>query len=171
MPRIAQRYSNYFLARDRHHPSDDLPWIRIADIGRAIHLPHPVVMVNGAFDILHVGHMRNIWTARRLAKDGGTVIAAVDSDARVARKGPGRPVLSFIERATALGYMPIDYIVEIEKDADMARLIARAQPDLRVQGMEYRNVPSKFPQIRKCFVRGARIHTSEIIRRCQLVTP
>lgn len=140
----------------------EIPWHRPNTVPKDI--PHPVVVVNGAFDLLHSGHMRIIHEAR---KKGKTVIAAMDSDERVSRKGPGRPIQTFIERATTMNFMPVDYIVEIDSDRDMAVLFRNVQPDLRVQGWDYRNSPTKFPAIPKCFVRQGRMRTSEIIERCK----
>jgi bifunctional ADP-heptose synthase (sugar kinase/adenylyltransferase) len=108
--------------------------------------------------------MKIIQTAR---KHGKTVIVALDSDARVARKGEGRPIQTFIERTTTINFMPVDAIVEIDSDRDMATLFRRVTPDLRVQGWDYKNKPTKFPSIPKCFVRQGSMRTSTIIERCQ----
>ena len=159
LTRLPSRISNYYLARERE--DGELPWVRPADFA-ALALPRPVVVVNGAFDLLHAGHMKVIFAARKRA---GTVIVALDSDDRCARKGAGRPVLRFPERARALEFMPVDYIVEIETDRDMARLFKAVQPDLRVQGFEYRNHPTKFPGIPKCFVRVGAMSTTKIVER------
>jgi len=57
-----------------------------------------VVLANGCFDILHVGHVRYLEGARKL---GDTLVVAVNSDQSVrAIKGPDRPILNEGERAT-----------------------------------------------------------------------
>lgn len=139
--------------------------MRVRDFA-TLDLPRPIVLVNGAFDVLHSGHMKILFAARQRAK---SVVVALDSDARVARKGVGHPVQSFIERATTLNYMPVDYVVEIEKDRDMKQLITVLQPDLRVQGWDYRGKESKYPEVAKCFVRAGSMRTSRIIERCKRV--
>jgi bifunctional ADP-heptose synthase (sugar kinase/adenylyltransferase) len=111
--------------------------------------------------------MKVLFAARKRATPKGTVVCALDSDKKIAAsKGKGRPILSWIERATALSYMPIDTIVEIEGPEDMATLIANLQPDERVQGSDYASHTSSYP-IPKLFVRDAGMHTSTIIDRIQ----
>src|SRR5690606_26598179 len=59
-----------------------------------------IVLTNGHFDLLHVGHLRYLHAAREL---GDVLIVAVNDDAMTAkRKGPGRPVLPQAERAELL---------------------------------------------------------------------
>jgi D-glycero-beta-D-manno-heptose 1-phosphate adenylyltransferase len=157
------RLTNFTYISER----DEIPWLRPADF-KNMDLKGPKVLVNGAFDLLHAGHWKVISRARRKA---GTLVCALDSDTRVARKDPRRPIQTFIERATMLAYTPLDYIVEIATDADMYHLIQSFKPDLRVQGPEYRT-GTKYPWVPKAFVsglnkKGGRIgmSTSEIIRR------
>lgn len=140
------RLTNFTYISER----DELPWLRPEDF-RDIELERPVVLINGAFDLLHSGHWKIITRARRKS---GTLICALDSDSRVSRKDPRRPIQTYIERATMLGYTPIDYLCEIENDKDMLALVRACRPDLRVQGPEYRRVDSKYPWIPKAFVSG-----------------
>ena len=135
--------------------------MRIEDFAK-LKLKKPVVLLNGCFDLLHSGHMKTIFHARKHAK---TLVCALDSDAKVAASKPGRPILSWIERATSLGYMPIDYLVEINGNEEFCRLVELVQPDLRVLGAEYREAPSRIPDIPALFVHDSGIRTSEIIRR------
>lgn len=143
---IPDRIRNFTYVAER----DELPWLRPEDF-RGMNLPHPVVLINGAFDLLHSGHWKIITRARRKA---GTLVVALDSDSRVARKDPRRPIQTFIERATMLGYTPVDYLVEIDSDRDMYSLVCSLKPDLRVQGPEYRGVDSKYPWVPKAYVSG-----------------
>jgi len=157
--RIPSRVTNYYLAREHEH--EEVPWYRTTDEA-LLDLPGPVALVNGAFDILHAGHMKVIFAARKRAR---SVVVALDSDARCARKGPGRPIQSFIERAVTLNYMPVDAIVEIETDEDMRELLTHLNPAVRVQGWDHRGTTSKFPKWKKCFVRNGPTRTSRIIER------
>lgn len=140
------RLTNFIYVSER----DELPWLRPEDF-RDLDLPRPVVLINGAFDLLHSGHWKLISRARQKA---GTLICALDSDERVSRKDPRRPIQTYIERATMLGYTPVDYLCEIETDRDIYSLIRATRPDLRVQGPEYRNAPSKYPWVPKAYVSG-----------------
>lgn len=155
-----QRKTNYIVARQRVW--QPVEWQR-PNSAVLQNLPRPVVLVNGAFDLLHVGHMRLLYTAKDHAK---TLVVAMDSDDKITRtKGPSRPIQTFIERAAALNYMPIDHIVEIDTRADMDELVATIKPDLRVQGWDYKDVESRYPDIPKLLIRRADTPTSALIKR------
>jgi cytidyltransferase-like protein len=139
----------------------DPPWVRVEDFAR-LKIKHPVVIINGTFDILHSGHIKLVAHAR---KHGKTVVVAIDSDALVGTKKPGRPYLSWIERAVAFRFLPVDYIVEIESDGDFKRLVELSKPDLRVRGAEYADKPSRIPDIPSLYIHDIGIHSSELVRR------
>jgi cytidyltransferase-like protein len=156
---------NWYWAINRD-PSE-LEWVR-ADAFVDREVSKPVVLVNGVFDILHAGHMKVLSFARERAGRYGTVVCAMDSDRLVREtKGADRPILNWIERATALGYMPIDFLVEIDSTAEMVRLVRGLRPDLRVQGGDYVDGVTRFPWLRKMFVQTGGMRTSEIVRRCR----
>ncbi len=94
-----------------------------------------VVFANGAFDLLHAGHVRYLEAARR---EGDWLVVAVNSDASVARaKGEGRPVVPAAERAeivAALGC--VDAVVVFEEDTPAA-LLADIRPDVHAKGTDY----------------------------------
>src|SRR5262245_43636457 len=94
-----------------------------------------VVLANGCFDLLHVGHVRYLEAARRL---GDLLIVAVNGDASVRRlKGPGRPVLPEGERAELLQALrPVDAVVIFDDDT-AAGLVARLRPDVHAKGTDY----------------------------------
>ena len=61
------------------------------------------VLVNGAFDLLHVGHLRYLAAARA---HGDHLVAAVNSDASVrASKGDTRPIVPEAERVEILSHL------------------------------------------------------------------
>jgi cytidyltransferase-like protein len=61
---------------------------------------HAIVVVTGAFDLLHIGHLRFLEAARRL---GDQLIVGVESDERVRRwKGPNRPIQTEDDRLVLL---------------------------------------------------------------------
>lgn len=160
---LPSRIRNYYYTRTKG--ADGVPWLRI-DMLPAAQLARPRVLVNGAFDLLTASHMRLLSVARDKAGPTGTVLIALDSDEKVAKaKGASRPVMTFIERATTLGYMPIDALVEVGSDEDMRRLVATLAPDLRVQGAEYAGHATRFPHVCRCFVPDTGLHTSDIIAR------
>ena len=95
-----------------------------------------VVMTNGCFDILHVGHVKYLEAARRL---GDVLIVAVNDDDSVRRlKGPQRPLNPTADRMKMLAALKcVDWVVPFGEDTP-ARLIGRVLPDLLVKGGDYR---------------------------------
>lgn len=94
-----------------------------------------VVLTNGVFDLLHVGHSRYLTQARAL---GDALIVAVNEDASVrALKGPERPILPAAERAELLAALAaVDYVVlfpEVTAEATVRALT----PDIYVKGGDY----------------------------------
>ena len=94
-----------------------------------------VVMTNGCFDLLHVGHLRYLEQARKL---GDRLIVAVNDDDSVRRlKGPTRPLNTVADRMRLLaGLKCIDAVVAFGEDTP-ARLIGRVLPDILVKGGDY----------------------------------
>jgi D-beta-D-heptose 7-phosphate kinase/D-beta-D-heptose 1-phosphate adenosyltransferase len=95
-----------------------------------------VVMTNGCFDILHVGHVKYLEAARKL---GDLLIVAVNDDDSVRRlKGPQRPLNATADRMKMLAALKcVDWVVSFSEDTP-ARLIAGILPDLLVKGGDYR---------------------------------
>lgn len=94
-----------------------------------------IVFTNGCFDILHPGHTRYLWEARRL---GDYLLVAVNSDRSVkAIKGQGRPVMTVEERTevlAALGF--VDGIVIFDEDTPL-KIIQELLPDVLVKGGDW----------------------------------
>lgn len=95
-----------------------------------------VVMTNGCFDLLHVGHVRYLEAARKL---GDVLIVAVNSDDSVKRlKGPARPLNHSEDRMRMLAALKcVDWVVPFSEDTP-ERLIGQVLPDLLVKGGDYR---------------------------------
>jgi rfaE bifunctional protein nucleotidyltransferase chain/domain len=94
-----------------------------------------VVLANGCFDLLHVGHVRYLDAARAL---GDVLFVGLNSDAAVARlKGPGRPLMPATERAEILaGLRAVDHVVVFDEDtAD--RLVSLVRPAVHAKGTDY----------------------------------
>jgi len=94
-----------------------------------------VVLANGCFDLLHVGHVRYLRAARGL---GDALVVGLNSDASVRRlKGPGRPLMPADERAELIGALAaVDLVVVFDEDRADA-LIARLRPDVHAKGTDY----------------------------------
>jgi len=94
-----------------------------------------IVLANGCFDLLHVGHIRYLEEARR---EGDVLVVAVNSDASErGLKGAGRPILPERARAelvAALG--AVDYVVLFDEPNVEALLVA-LRPDVHAKGTDY----------------------------------
>jgi rfaE bifunctional protein nucleotidyltransferase chain/domain len=102
-----------------------------------------IVLANGCFDLLHVGHVRYVRAARAL---GDVLFVGLNSDAAVGRlKGPGRPIVPAAERAELLEALgDVDHVVVFEDDtAD--ELLRRLRPHVHAKGTDYRtdSVPER----------------------------
>ncbi|HEU5188853.1 MAG TPA: adenylyltransferase/cytidyltransferase family protein [Methylomirabilota bacterium] len=94
-----------------------------------------IVLANGCFDLLHVGHVRYLTAARAL---GDALVVGINSDASVRRlKGAGRPLMSVAERAELLGALAaVDAVVVFEEDT-VERLVRLIRPDVQAKGTDY----------------------------------
>jgi D-glycero-beta-D-manno-heptose 1-phosphate adenylyltransferase len=94
-----------------------------------------IVLANGNFDLLHVGHVRYLRGAKEL---GGKLIVAVNSDESVrALKGEGRPVMPAEERAEIVAAMNDVDAVVIFPELDVRALIREIRPDFQAKGTDY----------------------------------
>ncbi len=94
-----------------------------------------IVLANGCFDLLHVGHIRYLGAARR---QGDVLFVGINSDAAVRRlKGHGRPLMPAGERAELLGALrDVDHVVVFDDDtAD--RLVTSLRPHVHAKGTDY----------------------------------
>lgn len=94
-----------------------------------------IVLANGHFDLLHVGHVRYLRAAR---KQGDFLVVAVNGDAGTERrKGPGRPILPASERAELVASLEgVDVVVVFEAD-DVSGILERLRPDVHCKGTDY----------------------------------
>lgn len=103
---------------------------------RLSHLPRPLVMTNGVFDVVHKGHAVYLAQARAL---GASLLVALNTDASAKRlgKGPERPLNHQDDRAALLASMAaVDLVTWFDEDTPEA-LIAQIRPDWLVKGGDY----------------------------------
>ena len=94
-----------------------------------------IVVTNGCFDLLHVGHVAGLEAARSL---GDALLVGVNSDAAVRElKGPDRPINAEADRATLLAALQSVDAVCVFAERTAARFLAAAQPDIYVKGGDY----------------------------------
>jgi len=94
-----------------------------------------VILANGCFDLLHVGHIRYLRAAKEL---GGRLVVAINSDESVRTlKGEGRPLMPDTERAEILAALEdVDAIV-IFSESDVRALIREIRPNVHAKGTDY----------------------------------
>jgi len=129
-----------------------------------------IVLTNGVFDILHVGHTRYLSQARAL---GDTLVVAVNDDDSVrALKGSERPILPLAERVEMLAALAsVDYVISFS-ETTAATVVATLEPDLYVKGGDYSS-GKPLPEAAVVAAYGGEVHllpfvpgrsTSDIIR-------
>jgi len=94
-----------------------------------------IVLANGCFDLLHVGHVRYLEDARAR---GDTLIVALNTDESVrAAKGPGRPLLPLAERAELVAALRCVDFVTWFAEATLERTLRLLRPDVHAKGTDY----------------------------------
>jgi len=94
-----------------------------------------LVVTNGCFDLLHVGHIGYLEQAREL---GDVLLIGLNSDASARRlKGPNRPVNSEQDRAEVLAALENVDAVCVFSEPTATRFLEAAQPDVYVKGGDY----------------------------------
>ena len=94
-----------------------------------------IVLANGCFDVLHVGHIRYLQGAREL---GDVLVVGVNSDRQVAiQKGAGRPILPATERAELLAALESVSYVTIFDEPTVEELLLALKPDVHAKGTDY----------------------------------
>ena len=94
-----------------------------------------LVVTNGCFDVLHLGHVTYLETAR---SQGDALLVGVNGDAAVHElKGPDRPVNPEADRAALLAALESVDGVCIFAEATAIRFLTVAEPDIYVKGGDY----------------------------------
>jgi len=149
----------------------------LEDLGRRSRAAgRSLALCNGAFDLLHVGHLRYLQDAARLAD---VLVVAVNSDVSVRTlKGDGRPWVPEAERMELLAALTcVDHVLLFD-ELDVRPILRLLQPDLHVKGTDYR--PEDVPERDVVEGYGGRVaiagdpkdhSTSELIQRLKKEGP
>ena len=151
---------------DKYHPLDRLAGIIRTERSRG----RSIVLTNGCFDLIHVGHIRYLEEAKA---QGDILVAALNSDASVRRlKGEGRPILPESERAEILAAFSCVDFVTIFKEDTVEQVLLTLKPDVHAKGSDY--TTDTVPEKETVRAYGGRIaitggpkvkNTSELIRQ------
>lgn len=95
------------------------------------------VFVNGAFDVLHSGHLDLLDFAGML---GGHLLVAIDTDARIEyNKGIGRPFNPLSIRKHIMSMLkPVNSVRVFDTDQDLVDIIRQYEPDVMVKGSDWK---------------------------------
>lgn len=99
------------------------------------------VVVNGTFDILHLGHLKLLEYAKSF--ENSYVYVLIDSDRRVkSLKGITRPINSEDERSYMLKSLKtVDHVDIFDTDQELIDKIKAYEPDIMVKGSDYSDKP------------------------------
>lgn len=108
----------------------------VADFVKKLHQSgKTVVVTNGCFDILHVGHVRYLQQTKSFA-DYSMVLLNSDKSVR-SIKGPTRPINNELDRAEVLCALScVDYVVLFDEDSPR-NLLDEIKPDVYTKGADY----------------------------------
>jgi rfaE bifunctional protein nucleotidyltransferase chain/domain len=133
-----------------------------------------IILANGNFDLLHVGHVRYLHGAKEL---GGKLIVAINSDDSVSKlKGEGRPIMPEAERAEIVAALSDVDAVVIFPELDVRALIREIRPDIQAKGTDYTedSVPERDAMAdcggKVAIVGDSKDHSTSEIIRTRLVT-
>jgi D-glycero-beta-D-manno-heptose 1-phosphate adenylyltransferase len=94
-----------------------------------------IVLANGIFDLLHVGHVRYLEAAKR---EGDLLVVGINSDASARQwKGPGRPVMDERGRAGLVAALAAVYRVVIFPELNVEALLEAIRPNVHAKGTDY----------------------------------
>jgi rfaE bifunctional protein nucleotidyltransferase chain/domain len=112
-----------------------IPYLELAAWREANRRSGPLVVTNGCFDLIHLGHVTYLETARNL---GTALLVGVNSDAAVRDlKGQGRPINSERDRAFVIAALESVTYVCIFPEVRATDFLSRAKPDIYVKGGDY----------------------------------
>ena len=94
-----------------------------------------IVLANGCFDLIHVGHIRYLKEAK---EKGDVLVVALNSDPSVRKlKGKGRPVLNQKERAEIISsFYFVDYVTFFD-ELNVSPVLLFLKPDVHAKGSDY----------------------------------
>lgn len=94
-----------------------------------------IVLANGCFDVLHVGHVRYLEGARAL---GELLVVGINSDRQVAAlKGEGRPIMAERERAEIVAALAAVDLVTVFDEPTVETLLLALRPEIHAKGSDY----------------------------------
>lgn len=131
-----------------------------------------IVLTNGCFDLLHVGHLRTFWEAKKM---GDLLIVGINSDRSVrVLKGVTRPIVTETDRAELVAALkPVDHVIIFDA-ITVSHLLEIVKPHVYVKGGDYTldNLPERETITKlgievKFIPLVTGISTTELVKRAQ----
>lgn len=93
--------------------------------------------INGCFDVVHIGHIEILKFAKQ---NCNYLIVALDSDRRIRNsKGSSRPFNTLSDRKKVIESIKyVDEVRDFSTDTELKKLIKQINPDVMIEGAEYR---------------------------------
>jgi rfaE bifunctional protein nucleotidyltransferase chain/domain len=106
-----------------------------AEIARRKEEGKTIVLANGGFDLIHVGHVRYLQQAKAM---GDILVVALNSDSSLkVLKGPGRPLMGEVGRARIIAALAcVDYVT-LFAERTVARVLLALTPHFHCKGSDY----------------------------------
>ena len=132
-----------------------------------------LVLANGIFDLIHVGHVRYLSAAK---ETGRRLLVALNSDASARRlKGAGRPLIPLAERMEIVAALEcVDWVTWFDEES-VESVLRRVRPAVHAKGTDYtvESVPERSVAeglgIRTVIVGDSKEHaSSDLIRRIRV---
>ena len=94
-----------------------------------------IILANGCFDLIHVGHVRYLKESKAL---GDRLVVALNSDRSMRRlKGPGRPLMGESDRVDILAaFSAVDFITVFDED-NVESVLLSLKPHVHAKGSDY----------------------------------
>jgi rfaE bifunctional protein nucleotidyltransferase chain/domain len=117
-----------------------------------------VVLTNGCFDLLHVGHVRYLGSAAQLAD---ILVVGVNTDASVRALKPGRPLVPAEQRAEVVAALGCVDFVTLFDEPTAEQLVRAVRPEVYVKGGDYaEQTPPEALAVREL---GGRFQTLDLV--------
>jgi D-glycero-beta-D-manno-heptose 1-phosphate adenylyltransferase len=119
-----------------HYGAKIIPLDKLADWRARLRVRgQSLVVTNGCFDLLHVGHVRYLETARTY---GDLLLVGLNGDSSVRElKGPHRPINTEEDRAVVLAALQVVDAICVFPERAATGFLTLAQPDIYVKGGDY----------------------------------
>jgi rfaE bifunctional protein nucleotidyltransferase chain/domain len=107
----------------------------VGEVAAAKNANKRIVLANGCFDVLHVGHVRYLAGAKAL---GDVLVVAVNADEQVRKqKGEDRPLIPQDQRAEIVSALAAVDFVTIFDEPTVTELLLALKPDIHTKGTDY----------------------------------